>query len=51
MPFMDGSIELEGWSELGHEHTAELTPVATKATIGIGTSHFNTLSSPIHVGK
>jgi len=48
---MDGGIELEGWSELGYKDMAALTAVATRATIGIGTSRFNTPSSPIDVGK
>jgi len=50
-PLMNRSVELLDWSKLGYQDVVALTAVATRATIGIGTSCFNTPSSPIDVGK
>ena len=50
-PLMNCSIKLFNWSKLGYQDVVALTAVATRATIGIGTSCLNTPSLPIDVGK
>ena len=51
MPFVNGSIELLWWLALSDRYVAALTTVATSATIGIGTSRFDTALSPLKVRK